>query len=79
MASLRTISKKIQTALSARGRFITINQEQFYSEKLEKMCTKYVLKEKVEIDGKRKNVVLLDTFRIVDVVNFLLEELNGGE
>ena len=50
-----------------------------YEAKLEKMCAKYVLKEKVEIDGKRKNIVLLDTFRIVDVVNFLLEELNGGE
>ena len=61
------------------GRYITINQNQFYSEKLEKMCTKYVLKEKMEIDDKTQNVTLLETFRMVDVVNFLADLLNGGE
>ena len=61
------------------GRYITINQNQFYSEKLEKMCTKYVLKEKMEIDDKMQNVILLETFRLVDVVNFLADLLNGGE
>ena len=61
------------------GRYITINQNQFYSEKLEKMCTKYVLKEKMEIDDKVQNVTLLETFRLVDVVNFLANLLNGGE
>ena len=61
------------------GRYITINQNQFYSEKLEKMCTKYVLKEKMEIDDKMQNVTLLETFRMVDVVNFLADLLNGGE
>ena len=61
------------------GRYITINQNQFYSEKLEKMCTKYVLKEKMEIDDKMQNVTLFETFRMVDVVNFLADLLNGGE
>ena len=79
MAKLKSIANKLQKALTMNGRYITINQKQFYSEKLEKMCTKYVLKEKVEIDDKVQNVTLLETFRMVDVVNFLADLLNGGE
>lgn len=79
MAKLKSIANKLQKALTMNGQYITINQNQFYSDKLEKMCTKYVLKEKVEIDGKMQNVTLLETFRIVDVVNFLADLLNGGE
>ena len=79
MAKLKSIANKLQKALTMNGRYITINQNQFYSEKLEKMCTKYVLKEKMEIGDKMKNVTLLETFRMVDVVNFLADLLNGGE
>lgn len=79
MAKLKSIANKLQKALTMNGRYITINQNQFYSEKLEKMCTKYVLKEKTEIDDKMQNVTLLETFRMVDVVNFLADLLNGGE
>ena len=79
MAKLKTIANKLQKALTMNGRYITINQNQFYSEKLEKMCTKYVLKEKMEIDGKMKDMTLLETFCMVDVVNFLADLLNGGE
>ena len=79
MAKLKSIANKLQKALTMNGRYITINQNQFYSEKLEKMCTKYVLKEKKEIDNKMQNVTLLETFRMVDVVNFLADLLNGGE
>lgn len=79
MAKLKSIANKLQKALTMNGRYITINQNQFYSDKLEKMCTKYVLKEKVEIDGKMKDMTLLETFRMVDVVNFLADLLNGGE
>ena len=79
MAKLKSIANKLQKALTMNGRYITINQNQFYSEKLEKMCTKYLLKEKEEIDGETKNVTLLETFSMVDVVNFLANLLNGGE
>ena len=79
MAKLKSIANKLQKALTLNGRYITINQNQFYSEKLEKMCTKYVLKEKMEIDDKMQNVTLLETFRLVDVVSFLADLLNGGE
>ena len=79
MAKLKSIANKLQKALTMNGRYITINQNQFYSDKLEKMCAKYVLKEKMEIDDKLQNVTLLETFRMVDVVNFLSNLLNGGE
>lgn len=79
MAKLKSIANKLQKALTMNGRYITINQNQFYSDKLEKMCTKYVLKEKMEIDDKMQNVTLLETFSMVDVVNFLADLLNGGE
>ena len=79
MAKLKSIANKLQKALTLNGRYITINQNQFYSDKLEKMCTKYVLKEKMEIDDKMQNVTLLETFRLADVVNFLADLLNGGE
>ena len=79
MAKLKSIANKLQKALTMSGRYIAINQNQFYSEKLEKMCTKYVLKEKMEIDGKMKDMTLIETFRMVDVVNFLADLLNGGE
>ena len=79
MAKLKSIANKLQKALTLNGRYITINQNQFYSEKLEKMCIRYVLKEKMEIDDKMQNVTLLETFRMVDVVNFIADLLNGGE
>ena len=79
MAKLKSIANKLQKALTMNRRYITINQNQFYSDKLGKMCTKYVLKEKMEIDDKMQNVTLLETFRMVDVVNFLADLLNGGE
>lgn len=76
--NLKGIAYKLQKALSLKGRYIKINQIQFYSEKLNKMSTKFVLKEAVNIDGKKKDLTLLETFRMIDVVNFLIEMLNGG-
>ena len=78
MAKLKSIVYKLQKALTLKGRYITINQTQFYSEQLDKMCTKYFLKEKQEIDGEEKNITLLETFRMIDIINFLADMLNGG-
>lgn len=79
MAKLKSIVYKLQKALTLKGRFISINQTQFYSEQLDKMCTKYFLREKQEIDGEEKNVTLLETFRMIDIINFLADMLDGGE
>lgn len=79
MARLKSIVYKLQKALTLKGRYIAINQTQFYSEQLEKMCTKYYLREKQEVNGEEKNVTLLETFRTIDIINFLADMLNGGE
>ena len=79
MAKLKSIVYKLQKALTLKGRYITINQAQFYSEQLGKMCTKYFLKEKQEIDGEEKNITLLETFKMIDIINFLADMLDGGE
>ena len=79
MAKLKSIVYKLQKALTLKGRYITINQTQFYSEQLDKMCTKYFLREKQEIDGEEKNITLLETFKMIDIINFLADMLNGGE
>ena len=79
LARLKSIVYKLQKALTLKGRYITINQTQFYSEQFDKMCTKYILKEKQEVDGEEKNVVLLETFKNIEIINFLADLLNGGE
>lgn len=78
---LKNIAYKLQKALCLKGRYIKINQTQIYSEEKERMLTKYVLKEKRVIDtqGKTKDITLIETFRMIDVVNYLVEQLNGGE
>lgn len=79
MARLKSMANKLQTALALQGRYISINQTQIYSERLKKMCTKYTLKEWLSVKGKRTQVTLLETFKIVDVVTFLADEISGGE
>lgn len=79
MAKLKAIAYKLQKALTLKGKYITINQTQIYLEEPGRMCTKYVLKEKRKINGKSKNITLLETFRMIDVVNFLVNALNGGD
>lgn len=71
-------ARKLQTALSMRGRHIKINQYQSYSEKSERMVTKFVVCEKRNIDGKMKDVSICETYQMVDVVKALAHILNDG-
>ncbi len=77
--SLKSIAYKLQKALTFKGRYITINQNQFYSEAFGKMSTKYILKEKVYENGKTKYKTIFETFRLIDVVNYLADTLKEGE
>ena len=79
--NLKGIAYKLQKALCLRGRYIKINQTQYYSTEKERMLTKYSLKERCIINSKGdiKDITLLETFRMIDVVNYLAEELGGGE
>lgn len=79
--NLKGVAYKLQKALCLKGRYIRINQIQFYSSERQKMSTKFIIKEKRfdEEEGKEKDFILLETFRMVDVINFLADELSGGE
>ena len=74
---LRKAMRGLQNALLKKGKKILINQHQIYFEDSGKMCTKYEIKEMTKINGKKKNITLLETFSIVDVV-MKLAEINGG-
>lgn len=78
MAKLKIIASKLQKALAMNGKFITINQIQVYSGEPQRLCTKYVLKERQQRDQKTKYVVIYDSFRMIDIVNYLARLLNGG-
>ena len=77
--NLNAVARKLQKALCHKGRYIKLNQIQFYSERLNKITTKYILKETVEKDGKRKERVIIETFRLIDIVRVLADMLGGGE
>lgn len=79
MANLKSIAYKLQKALMQKGRYITISQMQNYSKNIEAMVTIYVVREKRMVEGKIKNVVLLETYKMIDVINCLVNILNGGE
>ena len=77
MASLRALAHKLQTALLYNGTKIKINQMQAYSEKRDRMVTKYVVYE-YRPDEKPKNVTLLETYQIADVVKLLASRYSDG-
>jgi hypothetical protein len=79
LMNLKGLSYKLQKALLQKGRKIKINQTQHYSEEKNKMYTKYVLKEYLQTGNKKKDVTLLESFSLIDVVNRLVDMLNGGE
>lgn len=79
MASLRQLARKLQTALCQKGRYIKLNQQQSYSEKQERMVTKYVLQETRDFpNGKKKNVTITETYQLADVVQ-KLAAIYGGD
>ena len=77
MASLRALAHKLQTALLYNGLKININQMQIYSAKNDRMVTKYMVYE-YRPDGKPKNVTLLETYQIADVVKLLAGLYSDG-
>ena len=77
MASLRALAHKLQTALLYNGIKIKINQMQTYSEKNDRMVTKYMVYE-YRHDEKPKNVTLLETYQIADVVKLLARLYSDG-
>lgn len=80
MPNLRGLANKLQTALAAKGRKIKINQFQSWSDRQQRMVTKFVLCEKRMVNEKLKDVAILETYQMADVVKGLAALLNdpGG-
>lgn len=78
MANLRGIAAKLQTALCRKGIYVKINQIQTYSEKSERMVTKYMLIQTERIAGRNKNTTILETYQLAEVVKRLADMYGGG-
>ena len=78
MPNLKALAYKLQTALAAKGRYIKINQFQSWSDRKQRMVTKFVVCEKRLVDDKYKNVTVLETYQMADVVKGLAALLNGS-
>lgn len=71
--NLRKLTNKLQTALCQKGRYIRLNQYQSYSERSQRMVTKFVLTEKIVRNGKPKNVTIMESYQLADIVKKLAE------
>lgn len=78
MANLRGIAAKLQTALCHKGVYVKINQIQTYSEKSERMVTRYMLIQTERIAGRNKNTTILETYQLAEVVKCLANMYGGG-
>lgn len=77
--NIKRLAYKLQTALIQKGRYIKINQYQTYSERAERMVTKYVLVEKrMNSAGKMKDFVIMESYQMAEVVKRLAEMLNDA-
>lgn len=78
--NIRRLMYKLQTALCVRGTKIKINQRQTWSEKSERMVTKYViLKETFDKRQQRmKYETVLESYQAADVVKYLAGLLDDG-
>ncbi len=68
--NLKRTIYKLQTALCCKGRKVKINQLQSWSEKHERMVTKFVIIENGEI--------ILSTYQAAEAVKMLANMLGGG-
>ncbi len=76
--NLKKLMYKLQTALLCKGVKVKINQFQSYSEQSKRMITKYVLTVPKQEGDKIKNEKLLESYRLSEVVQKLVELLWGG-
>lgn len=80
--NLKRLMYKLQTALNMRGERVKINQYQRWSEKMERMVTKYVvtIERKNRKTGKAEYVAVCESYQTADVVKALADLLtdDGG-
>lgn len=82
--NLNAMAKRMQSALVHKGVHVSINQYQHYSDKAERMVTKFVITTPrfVEAEKKIKNVTICESYQMIDVVKKLaglLKDDGGGQ
>lgn len=82
--NLNAMARKLQSALVHKGIHVSINQYQHYSDKAERMVTKFVITRPmyVEAEEKIKNVTICESYQMIDVVKKLaglLGDDGGGQ
>lgn len=77
--NLFALARKLQRALILQGRPVKINQTQVWIEESKQMATKYTVKEQKTVKGKKKDEILMDSYKLAEVVKFLADMLSGGE
>lgn len=78
--NMKRLMYKLQTALCMRGTKIKINQRQTWSEKSERMVTKYVVLKEI-FDKKKQRMrfeTVLESYQAADVVKYLAGLLEDG-
>lgn len=78
--NMKRLMYKLQTALCVRGTKIKINQRQSWSERQERMVTKYVILKEV-FDKKQQRMryeTVLETYQAADAVKYLAGLLDDG-
>ena len=68
---MQKTAQRLQTALAARGRDVSITQRTFYSRAYGRVLTKYVVRERDPVTHKSPR--LLETYRLQEVVQLLAE------
>ena len=82
--NLNALARKLQCALVSKGVHVSINQFQSYSNKQERMVTKYVVTKPMYVpeEKKWKKVAICESYQMVDVVKrlaALLKDNGGGQ
>lgn len=77
--NLFALARKLQRALILQGRTVKINQTQVWIDETKQMATKYTVKEQKTVKGKKNDEVLIDSYKLAEVVKFLADLLSGGE
>lgn len=78
--NIKRLMYKLQTALCMRGIKIKINQRQSWSEKNERMVTKYVIQKEIfdKTLQRSRYVTDLESYQAADVVKYLAGLLDDG-
>lgn len=80
MSSMKIMINKLLKALECNGIIYCLDKKQYYSDKLERKCTKYILHRKYEDEDGKKIRENYEFNKQLDVVLFLSDKLNilGG-